>query len=187
MKTGLVLLCLCLAGFLATANWPASLGRFAHFASPQPAPDFAFMTRDGRSQRLADFRGRFVLVNLWATWCGPCVHEMPSLDRAQQKLGDRLQILAISEDRSGSSVVRPFLETHRLARLSVFLDAPMSAWHALKGRVLPTSFLIDRGGRIVAKLEGGVEWDSSSMLAELERYLATDDGAAGALKTSTAR
>jgi thiol-disulfide isomerase/thioredoxin len=175
MKAGLFVLFLCLAGVWAATLWrPAVSGKFAWLEEPQPAPEIAFLTRDGRPGHLADFRGRFVLVNLWATWCGPCVGEMPSLDRAQQKFGDRLQILAISEDRGGGAVVRPFLETHRLARLAVFLDAPLAAWQALKARVLPTSFLIDRGGRIVAKLEGSVVWDSPTVAAELEHYFAKD-------------
>src|SRR5258708_4074324 len=114
MKTGVVLLCLCLVGFWATTQRRTAMaGQFDRLAVPRAAPDFSFLTRDGRSRRLGDFRGSVVVVNLWATWCGPCVQEMPSLDRAQQKFGDRLQILAISEDRRGASAVRPFLESHR--------------------------------------------------------------------------
>ena len=126
MKAGLFVLFLCLAGVWAATLWrPAVSGKFAWLEEPRPAPEIAFLTRDGRPRHLADFRGRFVLVNLWATWCGPCVGEMPSLDRAQQKFGDRLQILAISEDRGGGAVVRPFLEMHRVARLASCSTHPL--------------------------------------------------------------
>jgi thiol-disulfide isomerase/thioredoxin len=140
----------------------------------KPAPSLAFVTLSGRPRTLEDFRGGFILVNLWATWCGPCVREMPSLDRAQAKLGDRLRILAISEDKRGEKVVGPFLTKLAPAHLAVFLDAPNAASRAFNRRVLPTSYLIDRSGRIVASLEGSVEWDSPRVIAALEAYLAQD-------------
>jgi len=142
---------------------------------PEPAPTFAFLARDGHAHTLADFRGRFVLINLWATWCQPCVREMPSLDRAQAKLGDRLRILAIAEDKRGAEVVLPFLEKLRPSRLAVYLDPADAAYRALKAHAFPTSFLVDPSGRIVATRVGAVEWDSPSMMASLERYLAADD------------
>ena len=142
---------------------------------PKLAPFFPFLTRDGEQRNLGDFRGKFVLVNLWATWCQPCVREMPSLDRAQRKLGDRLSVLAIAEDKTGENAVWPFLAARAPLRFTVFLDAPNEAWRAFKVRGVPTSILIDRSGRIVATLVGAVDWDSPRVLAELERYLSEDD------------
>jgi len=166
----------------------AALGQFTPLDPPRPAPELAFAGRDGTKLRLADFRGRVVLVNLWATWCGPCVREMPSLDRLQAKFGDRLLVLAISEDRGGANVVEPFLEKLALTRLAIFLDAPGAAQQAFKVRGLPTSFLIDGAGRILGSLEGGAAWDAPDMVARLERYLGQGGGAGnGIIKTSVGR
>jgi thiol-disulfide isomerase/thioredoxin len=203
----LVLVVLCAAGLLGAFYWPgasapgysgstspvdtmkqeAALGQFSPLDTPRPAPELAFTSRDGTPLRLADFRGRVVLVNLWATWCGPCVREMPSLDRLQAQFGDRLLVLAISEDRGGAHVVDPFLEKLALAHLAIFLDASSAAQQAFKVRGLPTSFLINRDGRILGSLEGGAEWDAPDMVARLERYLPAGGGAGGVVKTSTGR
>jgi thiol-disulfide isomerase/thioredoxin len=202
----IVLFVLCLAALLAALHWPgaplrrdhgsivssepdtgapqhAALGQFTPLDPPRPAPDIGFTSRDGKKLRLADFRGRFLLVNLWATWCAPCVREMPSLDRLQALEGDRLSVLPISEDRGAGHVVEPFLEKLGLRRLAVYLDPNAEAQEAFAVQGLPTSFLIDRDGRILASLEGAAEWDAPGMLAKLERYLLQEDG--GLIKTST--
>ncbi len=200
----IVLVVLCLAGLAAAVYWPgaplrrdngsimssktdtgapeeAALGQFTPLDQPRPAPDLAFTTRDGQKVSLANFRGRFALVNFWATWCGPCVHEMPSLDRLQARLGDHLAILAISEDRSGGDVVEPFLAKLGLTRLPVYLDPKTAGQQAFAMRGLPTTFLIDPRGRIIGELEGAAEWDSPAMLTLLEHYLGGDNGV---IKTS---
>ncbi|HZB92156.1 MAG TPA: TlpA disulfide reductase family protein [Stellaceae bacterium] len=203
----IVLVVLCLAGLAAAALWPgaplrrddgnivssqpdtdapqeAALGEFTPLDRPRPAPALGFTTRDGRRLHLADFRGRFVLVNFWATWCGPCVEEMPSLDRLQARLGNRLTILAISEDRSGGEVVDPFLAKLGLARLPVYLDPKMAAQEAFAIRGLPTTFLVDPQGRILGLLEGAAPWDSPAMMTLLQHYL-DRGGAPTTIKAST--
>jgi thiol-disulfide isomerase/thioredoxin len=209
MQAILVLVVLCGAGVLGAFYWPgasaprdlsgvatsradtktqeAALGQFIPLDPPRPAPELAFSSRDGTQLRLADFHGRVVLVNLWATWCGPCVREMPSLDRLQAAFGDRLLVLAISEDRGGRHVVDPFVDKLALTRLAVFLDAESAAQQAFKVRGLPTSFLIDRNGRILGSLEGGAAWDAPDMMARLEGYLGQGDAAGGIVKTSAGR
>jgi len=151
----------------------AGEGEFSLLDPPRPAPELGFTTRDGTPRRLADFRGRVVLVNLWATWCGPCVEEMPSLDRLQAKLGPALTVLAISEDRSGESAVAPFLEKLKLRHLAVYLDPKNGAIKAFGVQGLPTSFLIGRDGRVRAMLEGSADWDNPAMIARLKPYLET--------------
>ena len=141
---------------------------------PQPAPGLGFTTRAGEAKSLADFRGRAVLVNLWATWCEPCVEEMPSLDRLQAKLGDRLTVLAISEDRRGGDVVEPFLRKLGLKNLGVYLDSKNAALRDFKIEGLPTSVLIDRDGRMRFRVVGAAAWDSPGMLARLAPYLAPE-------------
>ena len=157
----------------APANSAAgqSLGQFTALPAPLPAPAFAFTTRDGTQKQLADFKGKLVLVNLWATWCGPCVEEMPSLERLQAKLGDKLTVLAISEDRQGETVVAPFLQKNGIQHLAIFLDPKSAATGELGAQGLPTSYLVARDGTIVGKEEGGANWDSSAMLAKLQPYM----------------
>ena len=202
----IVVVVLCLGGLAAALYWPAAplrrddgihlgsksdtgapqdmaLGEFTPLDRPLPAPALQFTARDGRPARLADFRGRFLLVNLWATWCAPCVREMPSLERLQAQLGNRLAVLAISEDRQGGAVVEPFLAKLGLERLAVYLDPQDAAQQAFHARGLPTSYLIDPEGRILGLLEGAAEWDSPAMLQRLDGYLGR--GATRALKTST--
>jgi len=146
-------------------------GEFSLLNPPRPAPELGFTARDGTPKRLADFRGRVVLVNLWATWCGPCVEEMPSLDRLQGKLGAALTVLAISEDRTGESAVAPFLAKLDAPHLAVFLDPGNGAIKAFGVRGLPTSFLVSRDGRVLAMLEGSTAWDNPEMIARIQPYL----------------
>ncbi len=155
---------------------PAPEGPFAEnftFSDPPvPAPSEAFQALHGPEVTLDDFRGQVVLVNFWATWCAPCVREMPSLERLHTALEDEgFAVLAISQDRGGSSVVAPFLGRLDLQRLPVYLDpkGKLARIFALKG--LPTSFVIDRNGQVVAGLVGPAEWDSPEAIAFMRHYL----------------
>ncbi len=147
-----------------------AIGKFSPRAEKLPAPPVSFADQSGRTATLADFRGHVVLVNLWATWCAPCIKEMPSLARLQAKLGD-LKVLAISEDRQAATVVPPFIEKNRIEGLAIYLDPKNDVDHALEVGGLPTSFLIDRDGRVLGELEGAAEWDSPAMVSLIEAYL----------------
>jgi thiol-disulfide isomerase/thioredoxin len=182
-----VLLILCGAALLVLSLRPAriermpqapaasaagqNLGQFTALPAPLPAPALAFTMRDGAQKQLAEFKGKLVLVNLWATWCAPCVEEMPSLDRLQAQLGDKLTIVAISEDRQGETVVAPFLEQHAIKHLTIFLDPKSAATSELGAQGLPTSYLVARDGTILGKEEGGAQWDSAAMIAKLTPYI----------------
>jgi thiol-disulfide isomerase/thioredoxin len=149
-----------------------AIGKFTPVSPPLPAPGAAYQARDGATRHLADFAGHWVLVNLWATWCAPCIKEMPSLDRMQAKLGTALDVVAVSEDRSGAKAVDPFLAKLPVKNLSIGLDANNALTTALHVEGLPTSLLIDPKGEIVAKLEGGATWDQGPTLAKLEDLIA---------------
>lgn len=139
---------------------------------PVPAPSEAFRALHGGEVTLADFRGKVVLVNFWATWCAPCVREMPSLERLHAALeGEDFAVLAISQDRGGAGVVAPFLARLDLQRLPVYLDPKGKLGRAFALKGLPTSFVIDRRGRVVAGLVGPAEWDSAEALAFMRHYL----------------
>ena len=98
-------------------------GRFTRHSEPQVVPDIAFNDADGRQVRLSDWRGELVLLNIWATWCGPCKTELPSLDRLQAKLGGKeFTVLALSTDRGGPGVPAQFFEREGITHLKVFND-----------------------------------------------------------------
>lgn len=138
--------------------------------TPRPLAPFAFVDGQGRKTTIDDFAGRLVLLNLWATWCGPCVKEMPSLDRLQAELGgEQFQVVALSVDRGGRETVEPFLTRLGIRTLPMYLDPGNASMGALSPRGLPTTLLIDQEGREVARLEGAAEWDSPEMLAFLRR------------------
>jgi thiol-disulfide isomerase/thioredoxin len=115
------------------------------------------------------FRGRPVLVNLWATWCGPCVVEMPSLDALAARAGPGLEILAISQDLDGRRKVTDFFAAHRFSRLEPYLDPQMQLMPALGLDTLPTTILYDSHGREVWRMTGMADWQSpraARLLAE---------------------
>jgi thiol-disulfide isomerase/thioredoxin len=143
------------------------LGKFTLVSPPRPAPALGYVTRDGTAKQLADFKGHWLLVNLWATWCAPCIKEMPSLDRMKARLGAAVEVVAISEDRGGATAVDRFLSDHAVNSLAIGLDHTGGIASALHVEGLPTSFLIDPQGRIVARLEGAAAWDIGPTLATL--------------------
>jgi thiol-disulfide isomerase/thioredoxin len=151
---------------------PPALRQFIPTDPPRPAPEIAFADGAGKSLSLADFRGKLVLVNLWATWCEPCIREMPSLDRlrAAMPAGD-LAIVLVSQDRGGDKVVAPFFAKLGL-KLETYLDPKSAVGHAFEVRGLPTSILIDREGNELGRVEGALDWDGGPAQALLRWYVA---------------
>ena len=147
------------------------LGEFIPVSPPLPAPPISFVDLAGNTVSLSDFTGKMVLVNLWATWCEPCLREMPSLGRMQSRLGDKITVVAVSEDRGGSKAVEPFIGKLGLKSIKTYLDPKSTAERAFKVHGLPTSFLIDRQGRILGRVEGAAEWDAPKLLETLKSFL----------------
>jgi thiol-disulfide isomerase/thioredoxin len=124
------------------------------------APHVEFLDKHGDGLTLERFRGQIVVLNLWATWCTPCVAEMPMLDRMQAKLEDRgVVVVALSLDHGGPRAVREFFEEHEIDELKIYVDPTMRAQGTLGAMGLPTTILIDREGRERGRVEGAVEWD----------------------------
>jgi len=141
-----------------------SKGHMAAFVfkkEPEPLPEFAFLDGAGAERSLADWRGRVVLLNLWATWCAPCRKEMPALDRLQQALGsERFEVVALSVDRGGAEASRKFLDQIDVKALGLYIDPTTKATSHLKAVGLPVTLLIDAEGREIGRLTGPAEWDS---------------------------
>ena len=151
------------------SGWMAG---FAPAAEPAALPGSAFVDERGRRSSFEDFRGRLVLANFWATWCGPCVREMPSLARLHARLGGPdLAVVALSEDRLGWKKMAPFRAAHGLGDLPMFHDAASTTMFAARVRGLPTTILLGRDGRELGRLVGPAEWDSPEAEALIRHYM----------------
>ena len=144
---------------------PLSTGEMAAFVfkpAPEPLPEVAFTDAHGKPRTLADWKGRVVLLNLWATWCAPCRKEMPQLESLQKELGsDKFEVVALSVDRTGIAGAKKFLDQIKVERLGVYADATARAGSALRAIGMPTTLLIDREGREIGRLIGPAEWDGA--------------------------
>ncbi len=143
-------------------------------APPQPMAAFAFRAADGTEHRLGEFAGRGVLLNLWATWCAPCVAEMPALDALAARLAGAtapIAVLPVAMDRGGATAVRAFYDSHRLGHLPVWLDSEAEALTAFKLSGIPTTFLLDAKGLVRARWEGPVDWSAADVPEQLPRLL----------------
>ena len=147
------------------------LGEFVPASQPFPAPEISLADSSGQTIELSDLRGKPVIVNLWATWCEPCLREMPSLERVQSRFGERIAVLAVSEDRGGGKTVDPFIAKLGLKSVKIYIDPKSEAGHAFAVRGLPTSLLIDRNGMVIGRVEGAAEWDSPKILGVLQPLL----------------
>ena len=137
----------------------------------QPAPDAIFSDPDGGEISLADFRGTPVLVNLWASWCAPCVKELPTLDKLSRAhaIDGQLGVIAVSQDNGPPASVKAFLAKHKIEDLGAYHDPNMGLSGALNAEVLPTSVLYDAEGREVWRYVGDLDWtgaEAAKLLAQ---------------------
>lgn len=130
------------------------------------------MDGDGRNLTLADFEGRVVLLNIWATWCPPCREEMPTLDALQARLGgSHFHVLPLSIDRAGLEPVRRFYRETGIRNLDLYIAEDTRAMLALAVVGLPTTILIDRIGRERGRLAGPAEWNSPEAVAQISALI----------------
>lgn len=140
-------------------------------AQPVPLPDLRVLDGTGRPVDLSSFRGKIVLLNIWATWCPPCRQEMPSLDRLQAQLGGAdFQVVALSMDAGAKALdqVKSFYASVEIKHLAVYLDADAAAIFTLKAVGVPTTLLLDRQGRELGRMSGAAEWDSPKIVEALQ-------------------
>lgn len=150
--------------------------QFLFLDHPAELPDLPFVDGDERPVSLADFRGRPVLLNIWATWCVPCRTEMPSLDRLQAKFDPtQFLVLTLSIDR-GIPAVKNFYQELKLKSLGVFVDRSGDALRLLRAPGVPTTLFIDREGREIGRKIGAAEWDSPETIALLREHMNLPSG-----------
>jgi thiol-disulfide isomerase/thioredoxin len=149
-----------------------TLARFTLAKEPKPMPDLAFTDANDKPVKLSDYKGKTVLLNFWATWCAPCVKEMPSLDKLQAEMGkDKFVVLPLSLDGPSKPKVAPFYADRKLANLGIYFDKGKKALGALDISVLPTSVLVDPEGREIGRMEGDADWDKPEALALMKAVI----------------
>lgn len=145
----------------------------AFFVTPEgkpAAPADPFRNADGSEARLEYFKGKPVVLNFWATWCAPCVKELPSLARLQAARGD-LTVIALNVDTKQEGPIGDFLKEVGAADLEAYADPQKKLWRAFRLNSLPTTFVIDAEGRVVAKRERDAAWDSPEAQAAIDAAL----------------
>jgi thiol-disulfide isomerase/thioredoxin len=176
-----------LAAACNPGNAVNGLGRFAKgeiedleiLAEPPAQPDIMFLDANGERTTLEAFRGKVLVLNLWATWCVPCIKEMPSLDRLEAARGsDKFQVVAVSFDRSMSDA-RTWYETNAITSLGLYQDSSTAMSHLLGVEGIPVTVIYDPQGRELARLENGAEWDTPEALALIDAVIAESFPEAG--------
>jgi thiol-disulfide isomerase/thioredoxin len=141
---------------------------------------------DGKGQPadMAPYRGKVLLVNLWATWCAPCIKELPSLGALQRELGgDAFQVVTIAIDERDPSKIEPFLAGHGAANLPVLIDRDRTIEEVAQVIALPTSLLVDPEGKVKAMVTGDACWNNGTALAAVKAFIADGTVMTDELKT----
>lgn len=140
---------------------------------PRTLPNLQFVDAENRPRSLAEFRGRAVLLNVWATWCAPCRAEMPALDRLQAALGGpAFEVVALSIDRGGLAAVKPFFDELDLRALRIYVDASAEALGRLDSIGIPLTLFVDEQGRERWRVLGPAPWDRADVIDYIRRDLA---------------
>ncbi len=145
------------------------LAAFYIYKKPKPVPAFTYVDEQGKDHSLKELRGKVVLLNLWATWCGPCRHEMPWLDALKNKYKDQpFEMLTISIDRGGLKKPRRFFDKIKIKHLTLYGDKTGRLAPKLRAFGMPTTLLIGRNGMELGRIAGPAEWASDDAFAFIE-------------------
>ncbi|WP_298464801.1 TlpA disulfide reductase family protein [uncultured Erythrobacter sp.] len=151
---------------------PPLPGRIVRAQAGTEMPELSFEDAAGNTLALADLKGKPVLLNLWATWCAPCVVEMPLLDDLATELGDEVKVLTISQDIRGAEVVTPFFAERNFQNLEPWLDPEADlAVQFTQGGLMPTTILFDAEGKELFRVAGDYEWNSEDAIAEIREAI----------------
>ena len=145
---------------------PASLAHLVPAKQPKAVAAVSFTGADGAKHALSSFKGRYVLLNLWAVWCGPCVKELPALARLQAAIGQKnLVVVPVDVARGTQADAAAFLKEHGAASLPAYIDTDLAMMRVFGAYGLPLTVLIDPRGREIARAEGPAQWDSPDAIA----------------------
>lgn len=164
----------------AVAGEQLNVGKMATFVfkdDPMGLPEYRFNDTDGKEISFKDFKGKVILLNLWATWCAPCRKEMPELDKLQADLGsDKFEVVAISVDRGSPDKSRAFLKEINANALKLYHDPTAQLGFSLKTIGMPSTLLVDAQGRELGRLVGPAEWHSADAIRLIKNFLAKAEG-----------
>lgn len=159
------LIALALSGLPVTLNaqsFPSS--PYIKMPQPLPAPELSWQNEHGETRTLADYQGNVVILNFWATWCAPCVIELPHLEKLQRRYGAAgLRVVALSTDVEGPKTVQSFLAQRNLRRLEVANNPSQAILTPFQVRALPVSFVIDADGNMIGTVQGFSEWNGEAL------------------------
>ena len=148
------------------------VNNFIELRRPAPAPITPLLSRDQGQINLESFHGKFILLNFWATWCVPCVRELPSLSRLNAQLSDEnFQVVLVSQDRTGFKQTDKFIEKHKIDIPQAFIDNKLKYSRAMDINSIPTTILIGTDGVEIGRLVGSIEWDHKEAIALINYYL----------------
>ncbi len=149
------------------------MAAFVIKSEPVPVPDLAFVDASGAAKALADWRGKIVLLNVWATWCVPCREEMPMLDKLQAELGGKdFDVVAINIDKGGAEKPKKFLADTGANHIALYTDPSGKLFSLVKAVGMPTTLLIGRDGKELGRLVGPADWDSPEAVALIKAAIA---------------
>jgi thiol-disulfide isomerase/thioredoxin len=164
----------------SSSGLPASMTKLQLTPGNPEVPDAAFTDGEGRLVHVSDFRGRFVLLNMWAKWCPPCINELPALARAQAALPkDRIVVVAVDLEHNEPAEVLEFLRAHGAQDLTPYVDRDLALMRSFKAYGLPLTVVIDPQGHEIARAFGPEEWDGKDALSYLRRLIAPKDQRVG--------
>ena len=157
-------------GFDASGGPPPVLDKLKPTAGRPEVASVSFYDAGGKQLALADLKGRYVLLNLWATWCGPCITELPALNRLRKEVPqDKIAVIPLDMEKLDAAKVSDFLKMHGLDDMPIYIDRDYSALRGFAANELPLTVLIDSTGHEVARAAGAQKWDDPASVAYLTK------------------
>ena len=159
----------------AEAMREGDMRKLIFHSAPIPSSDVAFISEDGQDMTLADFEGKLVVLNFWATWCAPCRHEMPLLSALQEEMGgDQMEVVTIATGRNPLPGMQRFFEEIGVDNLPLHTDPRQSLARAMGVLGLPVTVILDPEGNEIARMQGDADWSSENAMAIMETLIGSE-------------